>query len=166
MASVRTNSPAFVPFCAYLLWLFAPRFMVSPTTHRGPGLWDKVCSPKTQWWSLLALADLYVKNRPHKSRPSHLQESDTQFSGPASPGLPSPPSRPKSASPSSSRRTGPCSRPYAKRSQHTLRATASVSSQNHLPQKVKATDQDSVLRHGPGLCSPYWSLRGLSALVF
>ena len=33
--------------------------------HRGPGLWDEVCSPKMQWWSLLALADLYVINRPH-----------------------------------------------------------------------------------------------------
>jgi hypothetical protein len=29
-------------------------------TQRGPGLWDEVCSPKIQWWSLLALADLYV----------------------------------------------------------------------------------------------------------
>jgi len=57
--------PAFCPFCAYLLWLFVPRFLVSPTTHRGSGLWDEVCSPKMQWWSLLALADLYVINRPH-----------------------------------------------------------------------------------------------------
>ena len=28
-------------------------------------MWDEVCSPKMQWWSLLALADLYVINRPH-----------------------------------------------------------------------------------------------------
>jgi len=33
--------------------------------QRGPGLWDEVCSPKMQWWSLLALPDLYVINRPH-----------------------------------------------------------------------------------------------------
>ena len=33
--------------------------------QRGPGLWDEVCSPKMQWWSLLALADLFVINRPH-----------------------------------------------------------------------------------------------------
>ena len=26
---------------------------------------DEVCSPKMQWWSLLALADLFVINRPH-----------------------------------------------------------------------------------------------------
>ena len=25
-------------------------------------MWDEVCSPKMQWWSLLALADLYVIN--------------------------------------------------------------------------------------------------------
>ena len=37
-------------------------------THRGPGLWDEVCSPKMQWWSLLALADLFVINRPPTHR--------------------------------------------------------------------------------------------------
>jgi hypothetical protein len=31
----------------------------------GRGPWDEVCSPKMQWWSLLALADLFVINRPH-----------------------------------------------------------------------------------------------------
>ena len=29
--------------------------------------WDVVCSPKMQWWSLLALADLYVINSPNTS---------------------------------------------------------------------------------------------------
>ena len=33
--------------------------------QRGPGLWDEVCSPKMQRWTLLALADLFVINRPH-----------------------------------------------------------------------------------------------------
>jgi hypothetical protein len=37
-------------------------------TQRGPGLWDEVCSPKMQWWSLLALADLSVINSPHTHR--------------------------------------------------------------------------------------------------
>ena len=37
----------------------------STTGVRGPGLWDEVCSPKIQWRSLLALADLFVINRPH-----------------------------------------------------------------------------------------------------
>ena len=31
----------------------------------GLGLWDEVCSPKMQWWSLLALADLFVINSPY-----------------------------------------------------------------------------------------------------
>ena len=34
-------------------------------TQRGPGLWDEVCSPKLQWRSLLALADLFVINCPY-----------------------------------------------------------------------------------------------------
>jgi len=38
------------------------------TEQRGTGLWDEVCSPKMQWWSLLALADLFVINRPHTQR--------------------------------------------------------------------------------------------------
>jgi hypothetical protein len=33
--------------------------------QRGPGLWDEVCSPKMQRRPLLALADLFVINRPH-----------------------------------------------------------------------------------------------------
>ena len=28
-------------------------------------MWDEVCSPKMQWWSLLALADQYVINSPY-----------------------------------------------------------------------------------------------------
>ena len=39
--------------------------MCAHAEQRGPGLWDEVCSPKMQWWSLLALADLFVINRPH-----------------------------------------------------------------------------------------------------
>ena len=38
--------------------------------HQGPGLWDEVCSPKIQWRSLLALADLFVINRPHTTAES------------------------------------------------------------------------------------------------
>ena len=54
--------------------------------QRGPGLWDEVCSPKMQRWTLLALADLFVINRPHThykfyngpdrtlgSRPTHIR---------------------------------------------------------------------------------------------
>ena len=33
--------------------------------QRCEGTGDEVCSPKMQWWSLLALADLFVINRPH-----------------------------------------------------------------------------------------------------
>ena len=39
--------------------------MCAHAEQRGPGLWDEVCSPKMQWWSLLALADLFVINRTH-----------------------------------------------------------------------------------------------------
>ena len=39
--------------------------------QRGPGLWDEVCSPKMQRWPLLALADLFVINRPHTPNPVH-----------------------------------------------------------------------------------------------
>ena len=46
-------------------------------THRGPGLWDEVCSPKMQWWSLLALADLFVITRPH----THTPHSRRSFEG-------------------------------------------------------------------------------------
>jgi len=35
------------------------------TAKRGPGLRDEVCSPKMQWCSLFALADLYVINSPY-----------------------------------------------------------------------------------------------------
>ena len=43
--------------------------MYAHAEQRGPGLWDEVCSPKMQWWSLLALGDLFVINRPH-TRPT------------------------------------------------------------------------------------------------
>ena len=39
--------------------------------QRGPGLWDEVCSPKMQRWTLLALADLFVINRPHTLAQPH-----------------------------------------------------------------------------------------------
>ena len=42
--------------------------MSAHAEQRGPGLWDEVCSPKMQWWPLLALADLFVINRPHTQR--------------------------------------------------------------------------------------------------
>jgi len=44
------------------VYCFAAAYLViahSTTGVRGPGLWDEVCSPKMQWWSLL-VADLYV----------------------------------------------------------------------------------------------------------
>jgi len=56
-----------------MLIFFTMPALVSPVVactwllpHRGPGLWDEVCSPKMQWWSLLALADMYVINSPYK----------------------------------------------------------------------------------------------------
>ena len=50
-------------------------------TQRGPGLWDVVCSPKMQWWSLLALADLYVINSPYtqESRSGEVGERKRDF---------------------------------------------------------------------------------------
>ena len=47
--------------------------MCAHAEQRGPGLWDEVCSPKMQWWSLLALADLFVINRPHT--PTHTTKA-------------------------------------------------------------------------------------------
>ena len=48
--------------------------------QRGPGLWDEVCSPKMQRWTLLALADLFVINRPHTpyspSKPCRVNPPD------------------------------------------------------------------------------------------
>ena len=43
------------------------RTMRRGSARAGPpqGTWDEVCSPKMQWRSLLALADLFVINRPH-----------------------------------------------------------------------------------------------------
>jgi len=49
-------------------------------THRGPGLWDEVCSPKMQWRSLLALADLFVINRPHTLLLSKIGNATTFMS--------------------------------------------------------------------------------------
>ena len=47
--------PCIVLWC---LWCEHP-------AKRGPGLRDEVCSPKMQWCSLFALADLYVINSPY-----------------------------------------------------------------------------------------------------
>ena len=47
--------------------------------QRGPGLWDEVCSPKMQWWSLLALADLFVINRPHTQSTTYPQGAGMPF---------------------------------------------------------------------------------------
>ena len=44
--------------------------------QRGPGLWDEVCSPKMQRWTLLALADLFVINRPHTQPPSMMRRRE------------------------------------------------------------------------------------------
>ena len=43
--------------------------------QRGPGLWDEVCSPKMQRWTLLALADLFVINRPHTPIPGTVRRA-------------------------------------------------------------------------------------------
>ena len=48
--------------------LFCRGVLVVNTRNNGVRGWDVVCSPKMQWWTVFALADLYAINRPHTQK--------------------------------------------------------------------------------------------------
>ena len=51
--------------CPALMHVLYFAYMSAGILMTSSSMWDEVCSPKMQWWSLLALADLFVINRPH-----------------------------------------------------------------------------------------------------